>query len=81
MIRRTLLLPFTSLGLAGALALMLLGSNLYTYHRLTDESPIAELHFRKIATQQMRQLLPMAIFVTRRNIHFTVTSGAWTPGF
>lgn len=46
------MLPFTSLGLAGALVLLLFGSNLYTYHRLTNESPIAELHFRKIATQQ-----------------------------
>jgi hypothetical protein len=52
MIRRTLLFPLTSLGFVGALILLLLGSNLYTFHRLTDESPIAELHFRKTDVQQ-----------------------------
>ena len=52
MIRRTLLFPLTSLGLFGFLVLLLAGSNLYTFHRLTDESPIAELQFRKIGAEQ-----------------------------
>jgi hypothetical protein len=52
MIRRTLLFPLTSLGLFGALVLLLAGSNLYTFHRLTDESPIAELQFRKTGVEQ-----------------------------
>ena len=52
MIRRTLLFPLTSLGLVGILVLLLAGSNLYTFYRLTDESPIAELQFRKTGVQQ-----------------------------
>jgi hypothetical protein len=52
MIRRTLLFPLTSLGLVGVLVLLLAGSNLYTFYRLTDESPIAELQFRKTGVQQ-----------------------------
>ena len=52
MIRRTLLFPLTGLGLAGALLLLLLASNLYTFHRLTDESPIAELQFSKKGVRQ-----------------------------
>ena len=52
MIRRTLLFPLTSLGLVAVLVLLLVGSNLYTFHRLTDESPIAELQFRKTGAQQ-----------------------------
>ncbi|MEZ5542197.1 MAG: hypothetical protein R3F42_09140 [Pseudomonadota bacterium] len=50
--KRILLLPFTGL-LLGVLALaLLLASNLYTYHRLTAEAPIAELSFRQIGPQQ-----------------------------
>jgi len=52
MIRRTLLFPLTSLGFAAVLVLLLVGSNLYTFHRLTDESPIAELQFHKTGPQQ-----------------------------
>lgn len=43
--KRIILLPVTaSLFLAAGVGLLLL-SNLYTFHRLTDESPIAELRF------------------------------------
>ena len=52
MIRRTLLFPLTSLVFVAAVVLLLVGSNLYTFHRLTDESPIAELQFRKTGAQQ-----------------------------
>jgi hypothetical protein len=43
--KRILLLPFTATLLLVAGTALLLLSNLYTYHRLTDESPIAELRF------------------------------------
>lgn len=50
--KRILLFPFTgALLVAGALAL-LLASNLYTYHRLTAEAPIAELRFRQVGPQR-----------------------------
>jgi len=52
MIRRALLLPVTSVGFIGILVVFLFGSNLYTFYRLTDESPIAELQFRSTAIQQ-----------------------------
>ena len=43
--KRILLLPFTATLFVVAGAGLLLLSNLYTFHRLTDESPIAELRF------------------------------------
>jgi hypothetical protein len=50
--KRILLLPISGL-LLGSLALaLLLASNLYTYHRLTAEAPIAELRFRQVGPQQ-----------------------------
>ena len=52
MIRRIILFPVFSLLLVAGVVLLLLGSNLYTFHRLTDESPVAELQFRKIAAQE-----------------------------
>ena len=44
--------PVFSLLLVAGVVLLLLGSNLYTFYRLTDESPVAELQFRKVAAQE-----------------------------
>jgi hypothetical protein len=52
MIKRVFLFPFVSLFLVAGVILLLVGSNLYTFHRLTDESPIAELQFRKTGVQE-----------------------------
>jgi len=50
--KRLILLPLTGTTLLVVALALLLASNLYTYHRLTDEAPIAELYFSKIAPQQ-----------------------------
>lgn len=50
--KRILLFPVTGLLLAVFALAMLLASNLYTYHRLTAEAPIAELRFRQVGPQQ-----------------------------
>lgn len=64
--RRILLLPFTGLFLvAGALAL-LLASNLYTYHRLTAEAPVAELRFRQLAPQLFEATVTWGDFCEER---------------
>lgn len=52
MIKRVLLFPLVSLLFVAGAVLLLVGSNLYTFHRLTDESPIAELRFRKTGLQE-----------------------------
>ena len=52
MIKRIFLFPFVSLLFAAGAVVLLVGSNLYTFHRLTDESPIAELRFRKTGLQE-----------------------------
>ena len=52
MIKRIFLFPLASLFFAAGAVLLLVGSNLYTFHRLTDESPIAELRFRKAGLQE-----------------------------
>lgn len=52
MIKRALLFPLVSLLFVAGAVLLLVGSNLYTFHRLTDESPIAELRFRETGSQE-----------------------------
>lgn len=43
--KRTILLPLTSVFLAIGLVTLLVVSNIYTFYRLSDEAPIAELTF------------------------------------
>lgn len=50
--KRILLFPFTGALLGAAALALLLASNLYTYHRLTAEAPIAELRFRQVGPQR-----------------------------
>jgi len=50
--KRILLYPFAGLVLGGIALALLLTTNLYTYHRLTAEAPIAELRFRQVGPQQ-----------------------------
>jgi hypothetical protein len=50
--KRLILFPLGGMTLLAGVLALLLASNLYTYHRLTSEAPIAELHFRKVAPQQ-----------------------------
>jgi hypothetical protein len=45
--KRIILLPFTGLLLLAGLIALMMAANLYTFHRLSDESPIAELRFVK----------------------------------
>ena len=44
--------PFAGLLFMATVVVLLAGSNLYTFHRLTDESPIAELRFRQAGLQE-----------------------------
>lgn len=65
--KRILLFPFAGL-LLGAFALaLLLASNLYTYHRLTAEAPIAELRFRQIGPQQYEATIAYGDFCHEQN--------------
>lgn len=50
--KRLILFPLGGVSLLLLVLALLLASNLYTYHRLTDEAPIAELSFRQLAPQQ-----------------------------
>jgi hypothetical protein len=50
--KRLILFPLSGTTLLVVVLALLLASNLHTYHRLTDEAPIAELHFRRVAAQQ-----------------------------
>jgi len=55
--KRVLLFPFTLVILCGAACLLLLASNFYTFHRLTDEEPIAELRFIQVGQQAYEAVL------------------------
>jgi hypothetical protein len=49
--KRTIVLPFISAFLAVGLIVLLVGANIYTFHRLTDEAPVAELTFVEIGPE------------------------------
>lgn len=50
--KRLILFPLGGTTLLLVVFVLLFASNLYTYHRLSDEAPIAELRFRRLAPQQ-----------------------------
>lgn len=50
--KRLVLFPLTGFGLLLVVSALLLVSNLYTYERLTDEAPIAELRFQPLGPQR-----------------------------
>jgi hypothetical protein len=60
--KRLLLFPLTGLGLALLVVALLLASNLYTYYRLTDEVPIAELRFRPLGPQRFEARIAFGDF-------------------
>jgi hypothetical protein len=64
--KRILLFPFAGLLLGVFALVLLLASNLYTYHRLTAEAPIAELRFRQIGPQQYEASIAYGDFCHER---------------
>jgi hypothetical protein len=46
--RRLIVFPFAGMLVLAVVFSLLLGANLYTYYRLSDESPIAELQFARL---------------------------------
>lgn len=64
--KRLILFPVTGLGTILLVFALLLASNLYTYYRLTDEAPIAELQFRELAPLRFEASLAYGDFCTER---------------
>jgi len=60
--KRAFLLPFTVVLLAAVIILLLLSANLYTFYRLTDETPIAELRFLPTGVQEYQAMLSYGDF-------------------
>jgi len=79
-LRRRRLLAATRAAVGGCLCLALatlafaLALNLYTYHRLTREQPVAQLHFKRVADQRFRVQLAAADGSTR---HFLLAGNQW----
>ena len=73
--KRALLLPFTVVMLAGAVITLLLASNLYTYYRLSDETPIAELRFQSTGDHVYRASLNYGDFCNPQ--HYTLYGDQW----
>ena len=73
--KRLILFPLTGFGLALAVFVLLLASNLYTYHRLTDEAPIAELRFRQLAPFEYEATLSWGDFCSERK--FVLYGDQW----
>jgi len=65
--KRLVLFPLTGFVLVLVAFVLLLASNLYTYHRLTDEAPIAELRFRQLAPFRYRASIAFGDFCSERS--------------
>lgn len=73
--KRIILLPFTAtLFVVAGMSLLLL-SNLYTFHRLTDESPIAELRFARTAPGEYQATIAYGDFCTPER--YTLRGEQW----
>lgn len=73
--KRILLFPLTALVLPVALLALLFVSNLYTYHRLVDESPVAELRFATRGPQAYEATITWGDFCNPQ--HFTLYGDQW----
>ncbi len=60
--KRTILLPLTSAFLAIGLVTLLVVSNIYTFYRLSDEAPIAELTFVATGPEQYQATISYGDF-------------------
>ena len=65
--KRLITLPFYGFVLFAGLLVVLLGSNLHTWHRLTSESPIAELSFRQIGPREYLASIAYGDFCTEES--------------
>jgi hypothetical protein len=74
-IRRLVLIPPALAGLAVLVVILLLAANLYTYHRLTDEAPIAELTFHQLGPQTYEATLLYGDFCTPHT--YTLHGDQW----
>mgnify|MGYP000222880126 CR=1 FL=1 len=73
--KRIILLPITATLLVVTGTGLLLLSNLYTFHRLTDESPIAELRFASSGPGEYQASIAYGDFCTPE--HYTLRGDQW----
>jgi hypothetical protein len=73
--KRALLLPFTVVALAAVIIALLLASNLYTFYRLSDETPIAELRFQPTGEREYQATLSYGDFCTSQQ--YTLHGDQW----
>ena len=69
--KRMILFPVYGLVLLAGLFAAMLGSNLHTWHRLTDESPVAELTFEQTGPREFRATLAWGDFCTAQTYQLT----------
>ena len=73
--KRIILLPFTGLLLLAGLIALMMAANLYTFHRLSDESPIAELRFVKKGDRQYEAIISYGDFCNPE--HYLLYGDQW----
>ncbi len=75
MIKRIFVLPFLGVVLLAGVFALMLTANLYTFHRLTDESPIAELSFMATGARQYQATIAYGDFCTPE--HYALEGDQW----
>ncbi len=74
-IKRSIVLPFFGAVLGIGLIVLLTAANFYTFHRLTDEAPIAELTFAKAGPGQYQASISYGDFCTTE--HYLLYGDQW----
>ena len=75
MMKRIFVLPFAGIFLLSAVIVLLLAGNLYTFHRLSDEAPIAELRFAAVGPEEYRAAVSWGDFCNTE--YFTLYGNQW----
>jgi hypothetical protein len=73
--KRLILLPVYSLFLLAVVFTLLPGSNLHTWHRLTNEAPIAELTFSQVGPRAFEATIAYGDFCTAE--HYRLYGEQW----
>ncbi|MDH3527491.1 MAG: hypothetical protein OEN52_01715 [Gammaproteobacteria bacterium] len=73
--KRILVLPFLGVVLLVGVFVLMLTANLYTFHRLIDESPIAELSFAATGAQQYQATIAYGDFCKPE--HYRLDGDQW----
>jgi hypothetical protein len=73
--KRIIVLPLAGIFLISIVIVLLMAGNLYTFHRLSDEAPIAELRFTAVGPEEYRAAISYGDFC--KTEYYTLYGNQW----